>query len=258
MDTLNPKIRADKNIKMGITLHKFKMLGAFMMMLSAFSAPVIPHLFGGLRRDNMLALTFAVLAEVVSWTALPWYAWIIVRGYHNTHNVNLYILRLLILAVICELPYDLTASGCAVDMRSQNPVFALVIALFVLIGIDMVRERFSGFSRGAAYVAVVIAGLLWNILGRVYVRQQIFWGGAIFLVFVLIFELMNKHEIRMELISGMFGAMSMLAPGIGVAVLHYRSPYGDGHKDSPAFRWTMYAWYPVMLVIAALFAVFVK
>ncbi|EPI60031.1 hypothetical protein HMPREF1578_01201, partial [Gardnerella pickettii JCP8017B] len=47
MDALKPKIRADKNIKMGITLKKFKLLGAVMMMLSAFGTTVIPHLFGG-------------------------------------------------------------------------------------------------------------------------------------------------------------------------------------------------------------------
>ena len=62
----------------------------------------------------------------------------------------------------------------------------------------------------------------------------------------------------MELIAGMFGAMSLLAPGVGVAVLHYRSAYGDGHKNSRVFRWVMYAWYPIVLAIAALFAVFVR
>lgn len=256
MDELKPKIRADKNIKLGITLRKFKLIGAFFLMLSAFSTPVIPLLFGGLSNNNMPAITVAVLSEVVSWTALPWYAWIIVRGYHNTHNVNFYILRLLILAVICEVPYDMTTSGCAFDLRSQNPVFALVIALFVLVGIDTVRERFNGAARVAACVAIVIAGVLWNVLGKVYVRQQVFWGGALLLGFVVIFELLNKHEIRMELIAGMFGAMSMLAPGIGVAVLHYRSSYGDGPKNTPVFRWMMYAWYPIMLGIASLFAIF--
>ncbi len=258
MDAVTPKIRADKNIKLGITLRKFKLLGAVMMTLSAFSAPVIPHLFGGLSDNNMWALTAAVVCEVVSWTALPWYAWILVRGYHNTHNVNFYTLRLLILALICEVPYDITTSGCAVDMRSQNPVFGLVIALFVLSGIDMIRTRLSGVSRVMAGVGIVIAGLLWNIIGKVGVRQHIFWGGALLLGFVLIFELLQKHEIRMELIAGMFGAMSLLAPGVGVAVLHYRSAYGDGYKNSRVFRWVMYAWYPIVLAIAALFAVFVR
>ena len=55
----------------------------------------------------------------------------------------------------------------------------------------------------------------------------------------------------------MFGAMSMLTPGIGVAVLHYRSPYGDGPKNSTTFRCVMYAWYPLMLIIASVFAVYI-
>lgn len=70
MDALKPKIRADKNIKMGITLKKFKLLGAVMMMLSAFGTTVIPHLFGGLSNSNMWSLTAAVVCEVISWSAL--------------------------------------------------------------------------------------------------------------------------------------------------------------------------------------------
>lgn len=255
MDALKPKIRADKNIKMGITLKKFKLLGAVMMMLSAFGTTVIPHLFGGLSNSNMWSLTAAVVCEVISWSALPWYAWLLVRGYQNTHNLNLYTFRLLILALICEVPYDFTTFGCAFDMRSQNPVFGLVIALFVLSGIDMVRARFKGAQKVASIAVILIAGILWNLFGKVGFRQNIFWGGALLLGFVLIFRFLENHEIRMELIAGAFGAMSLLAPGVGVAVLHYRSPYGDGPKQTKQFRWLMYAWYPLMLVIASAFTI---
>ncbi|MDR4174458.1 hypothetical protein FO522_33775, partial [Bacillus nitratireducens] len=78
--------------------------------------------------------------------------------YQNTHNLNLYTLRLLVLALICEVPYDFTTFGCAFDMRSQNPVFGLVIALFVLSGIDMVRARFKGAQKVASIAVILIAG----------------------------------------------------------------------------------------------------
>lgn len=257
LDANGKPIRADRNIKTGITLNKLKMLGAFMLMLGAFSNTVIARMFGGKVTDNMLALTVILVCEFISWTALPWYAWILVRGYHNTHNLNLYMLRLLILAVICEVPYDLVNSKCLFDMRSQNPVFAMVIALFVLSGIDTIRERLSGFSKGFAITVLIIAGLLWNLIGKVFVLHGIFFGGVTLLVFVLLFELLKKREITMEMTAGMFGAISMLGPGVGVAILHYRSSYGDGVKPTNRFRWIMYVWYPFVLAIAAAFEMFV-
>ncbi|WP_427876138.1 TraX family protein [Gardnerella sp. 2492-Sm] len=254
LDANGKPIRADRNIKTGITLNKLKMLGAFMLMLGAFSNTVIARMFGETVTDNMLALTIILVCEFISWTAVPWYAWILVRGYHNTHNLNLYMLRLFILAVICEVPYDLVNSKCFFDMRSQNPVFAMVIALFVLSSIDTIRERFSGFSKGFAITIVVIAGLLWNLLGKVFVQHGIFFGGITLLIFVLLFEFLKKREITMEMTAGMFGAVSMLGPGIGVAVLHYRSPYGDGVKPTKQFRWIMYVWYPMILLLGSIFA----
>lgn len=258
LDANGKPIRADRNIKTGITLNKLKMLGAFMLMLGAFSNTVIARMFGGTVTNNMFALTVILVCEFISWTAVPWYAWILVRGYHNTHNLNLYMLRLLILAVVCEVPYDLVNSKCLFDMRSQNPVFAMVVSLFILSSIDTIRERLSGFSKGFAITVLIIAGLLWNLIGKVFVQHGIFFGGVTLLIFVLLFELLKKREITMEMTAGMFGAMSMLTPGIGVAVLHYRSPYGDGPKNSTTFRCVMYAWYPLMLIIAALFAVFLR
>lgn len=243
LDNNGNPIRSDKNIKKGITLNKLKVMCASMIVLSVFGTTLLSNFSGGL---------FAVLCEVVSWTALPWYAWALVRGYHNTHNVTFYGLRLLALALICEVPYDFVTSGKIWDMSSQNPVFALLISLVVLSGLDMARSKLKGFIKILLSSIIVIAGALWNLIGMVGVRQRIMWGGVIIFVLAMIFELMKKREISMELTAGMFGGLSLVAPGIGVAVLHYRSVYGDGPMPTNRFRWIMYAWYPLMLLIASI------
>ena len=81
--------------------------------------------------DDMVAMTVLVICEVVSWTAVPLYAWLLVQGYRHTHSVVQYGIRLLALAIISEVPYDMATSDKVWDMNSQNPVFALVIALIV-------------------------------------------------------------------------------------------------------------------------------
>lgn len=65
LDNNGNPIRSDKNIKKGITLNKLKVMCASMIVLSVFGTTLLSNFSGGL---------FAVLCEVVSWTALPWYA----------------------------------------------------------------------------------------------------------------------------------------------------------------------------------------
>lgn len=242
LDNNGNPIRADRNIKEGITLNKFKMLCAFMAVLSVFGTSLLSGFYGGL---------IALLCELISWVALPWYAWMIVRGYHNTNNVVFYGLRLFVLALICEVPYDFVTSGKVWDMTSQNPVFALLISLIVLSYVDTVCKKLRGFKKVAACAFVVLAGAAWNLIGMVGVRQRLLFGGLIIFVMAMLFEFMRKRETTMELTAGVFGAMSLVAPAIGVVVLHYRSVYGDGPRPTKQFRWIMYAWYPIMLLIAS-------
>lgn len=240
----------------GFSLARLKIFGAVVMVLSVMGVSVFPKLFGGLTQDNMTALTVAIVCEVLSWMAIPWYAWLLVRGMHNTRHVGFYLLRLVVLALICEIPYDITTSGTWFDMRSQNPVFGLVVALAVLAAIRYVSARNEQEPLGARRificVIIIMAGVLWNLIGKIGVRQQLMFGGVILLGFALIFSLLERYEIRMELFAGMFGAMSLVSPGIGVAVLHYRSRVGDGKRPTKRFRMFMYAWYPTLLILACI------
>ena len=52
----------------------------------------------------------------------------------SSHAVSrvIYGMELFVLALVCEVPYDMATSGRAFDLGSQNPVFGLFIALTVL------------------------------------------------------------------------------------------------------------------------------
>ena len=59
----------------------------------------------------------------------------------------------------------------------------------------MVRARFKGAQKVASIAVILVAGILWNLFGKVGFRQNIFWGGALLLGFVLIFRFLENHEI---------------------------------------------------------------
>ena len=153
--------------------------------------------FGGMRRKRrkhrgLTVFQLKVIGAVASWFAIPIYAWLLVRGFRETHNRVAYGVQLLLLALICEVPYDLATSGKTFDFNSQNPVFGLFIAFVVLAALEWVAARYQKAMR------VVLSVGLMSI-------------GSVTLGFVLIFTLMRSHENSMMFTAGLFGAVMMIA-----------------------------------------------
>ena len=74
--------------------------------------------------------------------------------------------------------------------------------------------------------------------------------GAVTLGFVLIFTLMRQHENSMMFTAGLFGAVMMIMPGIGVAFVHYYN--GELCYKRQWTKWAFYAAYPVILIFCAI------
>lgn len=98
--------RRNRKKRRGLTVFQLKVIGAVALALSAGSTTIVPLFFGS-DTNNMTSLTAMVLSEVVSWFAIPIYAWLLVQGFRETHSRVAYGLQLFILAVVCEVPYDL-------------------------------------------------------------------------------------------------------------------------------------------------------
>lgn len=130
-------------------------IGGFFLFLSVASTTLVPLLFGS-NTNDMGSLTAMVLCEVASWCAVPMYAWLLVRGYEHTHSRVIYGMELFVLALVCEVPYDMATSGRAFDLGSQNPVFGLFIALAVLALMDWIAERYQGAMRWILSVVMVL------------------------------------------------------------------------------------------------------
>lgn len=241
-------MRRKKKQRRGLSVFQLKVIGAVALVLSAGSTTLVPLIFGS-DTNNMTSLTAMVLCEVVSWFAAPIYAWLLVQGFQQTRNRVAYGVQLLLLALITEVPYDLATSGKPFDFGLQNPVFGLFIAFAMLAAMEWVAQRYQGAMLVISDIVLVVVAALWDLLLRVGLRQHLMSLGAVTLGFVLIFWLMRSRENTMMFTAGLFGAVMMIAPGVGVAFLHYYN--GKlGYKHSWT-KWVFYAFYPVILLICA-------
>lgn len=72
------------------------------------------------------------LLRIIGRISFPIFAFLIVEGFHYTHDVRKYMMRILIFAFVSEVPFDLALYGKCFDLRHQNVLFTFFLALILL------------------------------------------------------------------------------------------------------------------------------
>ncbi|OAB45963.1 TraX family protein [Paenibacillus glacialis] len=108
--------------------------------------------------------------------AFPIYTYALVQGYLHTSNQLKYGIRLLIIAILSQLPYEL-----AFDTSRFNVVATLFIAVLVMNILDRISSKILSVG------IVLLFGILMQIIPFDY--------GAYGLVLVLLFKYLSSHEL---------------------------------------------------------------
>lgn len=106
-------------------------------------------------QSAMTVATVALILQAMETCAVPIFAFCLVEGFNHTSNWLHYLLRLLVLALVTEIPYNLAIHQKLIAFGSVNPVFGLVIALLAL----WMYRQFAG--KKFICVVVTVAGMLW-------------------------------------------------------------------------------------------------
>ena len=93
--------------------------------------------------------------------AFPIFAFMSVEGYFHTHNFKKYLLRMLVFAVISEIPFDLAFSSKILEFNYQNVFFTLFIGLLTMIAYRAVEEKeeWNQALKVILYILIVAAGM---------------------------------------------------------------------------------------------------
>ncbi len=194
----------------------------------------------------------AIAAMVLEICAVPLFAFILVEGAKHTTCHWKYLLRVLGLAVVSEIPYDLAMNDHVLDWSSQNPVFGLALGLVMLYFF----KHYCNKSVKGVLVAilVVVVTFLWSAMLRVDE------GRPMVLMITVLWFTRNKKMV--QVITGCvvtcfcstFGAENIFyiaAPLTFLLIHYYNEEPGECNK---IFN---YAVYPVLLMGFWLIAKFV-
>ena len=117
----------------------------------AYLTMFIDHFFAvvfmeGIRRYSMAGADTDVLQQIYSVgraigrTSFVLFAYLTVEAFIHTRSRIKYLLRLMLFALVSEVPFDLAFSNQTINYASQNIFFTLFISVIVLIGWEWVEK----------------------------------------------------------------------------------------------------------------------
>lgn len=195
--------------------------------------------------------------------AFPIFAFLLVEGYFHTHDLKKYALRLLLFAVISEIPFNLMYSSSLLYPVHQNVLWTLLIGLGMIHLNEKARASGKPVLRPVALIGTVILG---GLLGLVTFSDYNAAGVWMILVFYFfrgnslwhrLLQLAGMYHINFELLKGLVFPVTVFGitkeiPQQGLAILAlvfiwlYR-----GHKGYSAkwFRQLCYWFYPAHMLL---------
>lgn len=199
--------------------------------------------------------------------AFPIFAFMIVEGYFHTKNLKKYIGRLLLFAVLSEIPFNLVMGSSVFYPLHQNVLWSFLISIGLIHLNEKVKDKIwkrilvgfvtivLGYILGlVTMVDFYHAGIL-TVLVFYFFRQRKWWcyvGQLICLAYINI-EMLSGFSYELNLFGNTYylarQALALLAL---IPIWMYHGKQGPHNK---ILQYTYYAFYPVHLLILGLIRV---
>ena len=229
---------------------------SMMLHVMAMAFMLCDHLWGTIVPGNDWLTCIGRLA-------FPIFAFMIVEGYFHTKNLKKYILRLLVFAVLSEIPFNLVMGSRIINPLHQNVLWSFLISLGLIHWNEKTKKRWAKIPVGIAsvvlgYVVGLVtmvdylhAGIL-TVLVFYYFRQRKWWSylGQLVCLWYINVEMLGGLSYEIPLGSRTFflsqQSFALLAL---IPIWLYRGRQGFHNK---ALQYIYYAFYPAHLLILGL------
>lgn len=182
-------------------------------------------------------LTLYYIMRKIGRLAFPIFAFLATEGYVHTKSPKKYALRLLLFAVISEIPFNLMVGGRVFYSGKQSVYVTLFLGILLIHIFETLREEFKKFA--AMFLVLVCAFFL---------RADYGVAGAclILLLYILRNHTAAQTVLAYPLLSGGVAAFAAFLP---IRLYNGRR----GFIRTPVLAYSFYLFYPVhMLLLIAL------
>lgn len=149
--------------------------------------------------------------------AFPIYCYLIAFGYRKTHNKYKYLLRLIILAIISEWPFQYCFGGRFEPPSFNNVFFTLALGLASVICFDLIRN-ISLKLTALAFIPPILASLLAE-----FVLESDYGYAGVLLIFF--FHLAGDNKLSVSLICAAFAARKVIEAFAAAVFMVFTPPH---------------------------------
>lgn len=247
----------------GLTRASLRKWGMLFLTLGIFGRGILQTRYldmGNLNTEQLLqvltsapgAMTVATISLVLQFLescAMPIFCLLLAEGFANTSNSGKYLLRVLGIALLSEMPYNFAMSAKILDLSTRNPAFGIALSLMLLYLYDFFKEKKP--MNLLAKILVTAAAFVWCAMLKIE-------GGVCTLIITLAFWILRKKPMFRNLAGGTAAmlccifSMFYLATPMGVMVNHFYN--GEKGQENRVFS---YLFYPAVLALCGIIGYFV-
>lgn len=199
-------------------------------------------LFEWMGKHGGLFLIYTVL-RYIGRVAFPIFIFLMVEGFARTRNKWKYLLRMLLFAVLSEIPFDLALRNQILEFSYQNIFFTLAIGLLAMIICEYIEKQvWSKGTIGSKLLAVMFTAaviLAAMVLAKV-IASDYDWRGIACIMAIFLFRRNKVYQIVAGCIAFLW---EFTAPLAFVPIAFYNGERGL------KLKYVFYAFYPVHLLV---------
>lgn len=207
----------------------------FILKMIAIITMTIDHIgYILIPTDTTTYMIFRCIGRI----AFPIFCFLIVEGFHHTKSPINYLIRLLIFALISEIPFDMAFFNKTFDLGHQNVFFTLAIGLACLFCLEEMKTK-KWFS--------IFFVLLFVI--SYYINCD-YGPGGVLLICMFYFTGNQKDKFFMQFILAalIFYLLYGLPELFGLIAILLIFFY-NGKRGYNKAQWLFYIYYPLHLLI---------
>ena len=235
-------------------MQEVRVLNGFHLKLIALCTMFIDHM-GATLFPGVLWL------RCVGRLAFPIFCFLIAEGCVYTRNRKKYAARLLVFAVLSEIPFNLMSRGAVGDIHRQNVLWTLLAGALVCWLMDWALKKRAASSFVLTGAVMVAAYWLLELLNTDYGG----WGMLLVAVFYAVRRTPNSPAVKMAAqalglavfaVGVMNGRVITIELWALVALLPIWLYNGRRGFSPKAVQYGFYAFYPVHILILSLIAMY--
>ncbi|MDE7300211.1 MAG: conjugal transfer protein TraX [Lachnospiraceae bacterium] len=232
-----------------MTSFALKIIACLTMFIDHFTYLFVPYNLATELGGRTIA--WHLVGRGIGRIAFPIYCFLLVEGFYHTSNRKKYMLRMLIFALISEIPFDLAFSGFpapASCILHQNVMFTLLLGLVLMYLYEELKARY------------LMQPLIFNTLGVILIVGVS--AVALFLktdyrylgiLIILIFYLFRGKKIWIAVV--LAAVLYFFSdPLEGLALIALLPIFCYNGKQGRKVKYLFYAFYPVHLLLLGLAA----